>query len=132
MKPGPPCALLWRILTWCTRKQVTLKTIHSQLNVIADKLSRLGQTIQTEWSLHQEVFKQCAPDGTNCKWTCLSPGSTSYISLSHRFQSPRPGQWMPSVYLGGGGGDLEPYAFLTVTILGKWWKSYRTTVQQSY
>ena len=106
MKPGPPCALLWRILTWCTRKQVTLKTIHSQLNVIADKLSRLGQTIQTEWSLHQEVFKQCAPDGTNCKWTCLSPGSTSYISLSHRFQSPRPGQWMPSVYLGGGSGTI--------------------------
>ena len=89
MKPGPPCALLWRILTWCTRKQVTLKTIHSQLNVIADKLSRLGQTIQTEWSLHQEIFKQCALDGTNRKWTCLSPGSTSYISLSHRFQTPQ-------------------------------------------
>ena len=81
------------------------QTIHSQLNVIADKLSRLGQTIQTEWSLNQEVFKQCAPDGTNRKWTCLSPGSTSYISLSHRFQIPRPGQWTPSVYLGGGGGS---------------------------
>ena len=27
------------------------------LNVIADKLSRLGQTIQTEWSLHPEVFQ---------------------------------------------------------------------------
>ena len=24
-------------------------------------------------------------------------------------------------------GDLEPYAFLTVTILGNWWKSCRTT-----
>ena len=58
----------WRILTWCTRKRVTLKTIHSQLNVMADKLSKLGQTIQTEWSLHQKVFKQCAPDGTNL-WT---------------------------------------------------------------
>ena len=25
MRLGPLCAVLWRILTWCTRKQVTLK-----------------------------------------------------------------------------------------------------------
>ena len=25
MMPGPLCALLWRIFTWCTGKQVTLK-----------------------------------------------------------------------------------------------------------
>ena len=25
MRSGPFCALLWRILTWCTRNQVTLK-----------------------------------------------------------------------------------------------------------
>ena len=48
MWSGPLCALLWRILTWCTRKPVTLKARHipGQLNVVADKLSRLGQTIQ--------------------------------------------------------------------------------------
>ena len=59
MQLGPLCALLWRILTCCARKRVTLKARHipGQLNVIADKLSRLGQTIQTEWSLHPEVFK---------------------------------------------------------------------------
>ena len=59
MKSGSLCALLWRILSWCTRKQVTLKARHipGRLNLIADKLSRLGQTIQTEWSLHPEVFK---------------------------------------------------------------------------
>ena len=59
MKSGSLCALLWRILSWCTRKQVTLKAHHipGQLNVIADKLSRLDQTIQTEWSLHPEVFQ---------------------------------------------------------------------------
>ena len=59
MRSGSLCALLWRILSWCTRKQVTLKARHTpgQLNVIADKLSRLGQTIQTEWSLHPEVFQ---------------------------------------------------------------------------
>ena len=51
-RSGPPCALLWRILTWCTRDQLTLKARHipGWLNVVADKLSRLGQTIQTEWS----------------------------------------------------------------------------------
>ena len=47
---GPLCAFLWRILIWCTRKQVTLKACHipGRLNVVADKLSRLGQTIQRE------------------------------------------------------------------------------------
>ena len=59
MRSGPLCALLWRIFTWCTRKQVTLKARHipGRLNVVADKLSRLGQTIQTEWSLLPEVFQ---------------------------------------------------------------------------
>ena len=59
MRSGPLCALLWRILTWCTGKQVTLKARHipGRLNVVADKLSKLGQTIQTEWSLLPEVFQ---------------------------------------------------------------------------
>ena len=50
MRPGTLCALLWRILTWCTKNQVTLKARHipGRLNVVADKLSHLGQTIQTE------------------------------------------------------------------------------------
>ena len=30
MKSGPLCALLWRILTWCSQRQVTLKAISSQ------------------------------------------------------------------------------------------------------
>ena len=59
MRSGTLCALLCRILTWCTRHQVTLKARHipGRLNVVADKLSRLGQTIQTEWSLLPEVFQ---------------------------------------------------------------------------
>ena len=59
MKSGSLCALLWRILSWCTRQQVTLRERHipGRLNAIADKLSRLRQTIQTEWSLHTEVFQ---------------------------------------------------------------------------
>ena len=59
MKSGCLCGLLWRILTWCTRRQVTFKARHipGRLNMIADKLSRLGQTTRTEWSLHPEVFQ---------------------------------------------------------------------------
>ena len=50
IKSGLLCALLCRILTWCSRKQVSLKARHipGQLNVVADKLFKLGQTIQ--WS----------------------------------------------------------------------------------
>ena len=60
MRSGPLCALLWRILTWCSQQQVTLKARHipGRLNVIGDKLSRLGQTIQTEWSPLPEVFQK--------------------------------------------------------------------------
>ena len=59
MKSGPLCAFLWRILTWCSRRQVTLKARHipCRLNVIVDKLSILGQTVQTGWSLHPEIFQ---------------------------------------------------------------------------
>ena len=47
MKSGPLCAVLWRILTWYTRKQVTSPTHSRRLNVIADKLSNLTQTRQS-------------------------------------------------------------------------------------
>ena len=59
MRSGPLCALLWRNLTLCTGKQVTLRARHipGRLNVVADKLSRLGQTIHSEWSLLPEVFQ---------------------------------------------------------------------------
>ena len=59
MRSGPLCALLWTILTWCSRKHDTIYARHipGHLNVVADKLSRLGQTIQTEWSLLPEVFQ---------------------------------------------------------------------------
>ena len=74
MKSGPLCALLWRILTWCSGKQVTLKARHipGRLNVRAGKLSRLGQTIQTEWSLLPEFLSSDmlpvapAPSGPVC------------------------------------------------------------------
>ena len=58
MRSGSLCTLLWRLLCWCNLRHNVLKARHipGRLNVIADKLSRQGQIIQTEWSLHQEVF----------------------------------------------------------------------------
>ena len=118
MKSGSLCALLWRILSWCTKKQVTLQARHipSWLNVIADKLSRLGQTIQSG-PFTQKCFKLYAPGGTSPKWTCLPPDSTThYHSLCHQFQTPILGQWMHSACLFE---NLDPYAFPPAAILGK-------------
>ena len=53
-------ALLWKIMTWCYHYQITLKARHIPgcLNVVADLLFRSNQVQSTEWSLHQQVFKQ--------------------------------------------------------------------------
>ena len=58
MRSGSLCALLWRLLSWCHPRGISLRGRHipGQLNVIADKLSRHNQLIQTEWSLSQQVF----------------------------------------------------------------------------
>ena len=52
------CAVLWRLLSWCHPRGIVLRARHipGRLNVIADKLSRHNQVIQTEWSLSQQVF----------------------------------------------------------------------------
>ena len=80
-RSGPLCALLWRILTWCTRNQVILKARHipGWLSVVADKLSRLGETIQTEWSLLQEVFQAICS-----RWH--RPQIDLFIALIHPIQ----------------------------------------------
>ena len=51
------CALMWRILTWCS---VTLRArnIPGSLSMIADSLSRRNQIQSTEWSLSPQIFKQ--------------------------------------------------------------------------
>ena len=58
MRSGSLCALLWRLLSWChpTGKVLRARHIPGWLNVIADKLSRYNQVIQTEWSISQQVF----------------------------------------------------------------------------
>ena len=119
MKSGSMCALLWRILSWCTRKQVNLKARHipGRLNVIADKLSRLGQTIQTEWSLHPEVFQAI------CSWwhqPQVDLFATRFNNKLPQFVSPVPDPeaWAVDA-LSLSWEDLDPYAFPPAAILGK-------------
>ena len=119
MKSGSLCALLWRILSWCTRQQVTLGARHipGRLNVIADRLSRLGQTIQTEWSLHPEVFHAICS-----RWhqPQVDLFATRFNNKLPQFVSPVPDPqaWAVdalSLYWEG----LDPYAFPPAAILGK-------------
>ena len=119
MRSGPLCALLWRILTWCSQRQVTLKARHipGRLNVIADKLSRLGQAIQTEWSLLPEVFQSL------CKrWhqPQIDLFATRYNHKLPQFVSPVPDSLAVAVdALTLPWEDLDAYAFPPTAILGK-------------
>ena len=116
---GHLCALLWRMLTWCSRKPVTLKARHipGHLNVVADKLSRLGHTIQTEWYLLSEVFHV-----TYNRWQQpqIDLFSMRFNNKLVQFVSPVPDPlaWAVSA-LTLPWVDLDPYAFPPVTILGK-------------
>ena len=119
MKSGSLCALLWRILSWCTRKQVTLKARHipGRLNVIADKLSRLGQTIQTEWSLHPEVFQAICSQWHQPQVDLFA---TRFHNKLPQFVSPVPDPQAWAVdALSLSWENLDPYAFPPAAILGK-------------
>ena len=115
---GPLCALLWRILTWCARKQVTVKAPHisGRLNMVADKLSRPGQTIQTGWSLLPEVFQSICS-----RWH--RPQVDLFTTMFNRlpvFVSPVPDPLASAVdALSLPWEDLDAYAFPPVAILGK-------------
>ena len=119
MKSGSLCALLWRIRSWCTRQQVTLRARHipGRLNVIADKLSRLGQTIQTEWSLHREVFQAVCS-----RWhqPQVDLFATRFNNKLPQFVSPVPDPQAWAVdALSLSWEYLDPYAFPPAPILGK-------------
>ena len=119
MRSGPLCALLWRILTWCSQRQVTLKARHipGHLNVIADKLSRLGQTIQTEWSLLPEVFQQIC---RQWHWPQIDLFATRFNHKLPQFVSPVPDSLAVAVdALTLPWDDLDAYAFPPTAILGK-------------
>ena len=119
MRPGTLCALLWRILTWCTRNQVTFKARHipGRLNVVADKLSRLGQTIQMEWPLLPEVFQAIC---TRWHRPQIDLFATRFNNKLPQFVSPVPDPMATAVdSLSLPWEDLDAYAFPPAAILGK-------------
>ena len=119
MRSGTLCALLWRILTWCTRHQVTLKARHipGRLNVVADKLSRLGQTIQREWSLLPEVFQAIC---SRCHQPQIDLFATRFNKKLPQFVSPVPDSLAVAVdALSLPWENLDAYAFPPAAILGK-------------
>ena len=106
-------------LTLTARQQVTLRARHipGRLNVIADKLSRLGQTIQTEWSLHPEVFQAVCS-----RWhqPQVDLFATRFNNKLPQFVSPVPDPQAWAVdALSLSWEDLDPYAFPPAAILGK-------------
>ena len=119
MRSGPLCDLLWRILTWCSQRQVTLKARHipGHLNVIADKLSRLGETIQTKWSLLPEVFQQLCNQWHRPQ---IDLFATRFNHKLPQFVSPVPDTLAVAVdALTLPWDDLDAYAFPPTAILGK-------------
>ena len=80
------CALLWRILAFTNSRRIQIRARHvsGSLNVIADSLSRRDKVIQTEWSLHQQIFNQiCSLAHTNGRPVCNSSKSqTSNLCIS--------------------------------------------------
>ena len=101
------------------RKQVTLKAQHipGWLNVVADKLSRLGQTMQTEWFLLPEVLQ------TICsRWhrPQIDLFATRFNNKLPLFEWPVPDPLATAVdALSLPWQDLDAYAFPLAAILGK-------------
>ena len=119
MKSGSLCALLWRLLSWCNQEQIVLRARHipGHLNVIADKLSRHKQVIQTEWALLQEVFNRLC-------WRWHTPEVDLFANrFNHklsRFVSPVPDRlaWKIDA-LSLHWENLDTYAFPPTAILGQ-------------
>ena len=119
MRSGSLCALLWRLLLWCNQREIVLRARHipGHLNVIADKLSRHKQVIQTEWSLLQEIF-----DLICRKWhtPAVDLFATRFNHKIPRFVSPVPDRlaWQVDA-LSLRWEDLDAYAFPPTALLGQ-------------
>ena len=117
MKSGSLCALLWRLLSWCHPRGIVLRARHipGRLNVIADKLSRHNQVIQTEWSLSQQVFTLLCS-----RWTQpqVDLFATRFNHKLPRFVSPvpEPTAWAVEA-LSLWWDQLEAYAFPPVSLI---------------
>ena len=84
--------------------------------MVADKLSRLGQIIQTEWSLHPQIFQTICDTWHQPQ---IDLFARRYNKLA-QFVSPVPDPQAWAVYaLSLSWENLDPYAFPPTAILGK-------------
>ena len=120
MNSDPVCALC-RILTWCSRKQITLKRLlkatHSSPAECGSRQAIQTRPDQTEWSLLPEVFQAI------CKrWhqPQIDLFATRFNKKLAKFVSPVPDPlaWAIDV-LSLSWEDLDPYAFPPAAFLGK-------------
>ena len=85
--------------------------------MVADKLSRLGQTIQTEWSLLQEIFRAIRSRWHQPQLDLFAMWFNNKLPL---FVSPVPDPLATAVdALSLPWEDLDAYAFPPAAILGK-------------
>ena len=120
MRSGSLCALLWRLLSWCHPRGIVLRARHipGRLNVIADKLSRHNQVIQTELSLDQQVFSLLC---SNWGLPQVDLFATRFNHKLPRFVSPVPDQQAWAVdALSLSWESLAVYAFLRY-LFSIWW-----------
>ena len=119
MRSGSLCALLWRLLSWCHPRGISLRARHipGRLNVIADKLSRHNQLIQTEWSLSQQVFNLL------CSRWAQPQMDLSATRFNHKFTKfvspvPDPAAWaVDAMRLSWE--NLDAYAYPPVSLLNQ-------------
>ena len=101
-------------------------TTHPRLNVVADKLSRLGQIIQTEWSLLPEVFQAICD-----RWhqPQIDLFATRFNNKLPLFVSPIPDPQAAAVdALSQAWEDMDAFAFPPTAILGKVVEKLRDTL----
>ena len=119
MRSGSLCALLWRLLAWCHPRGIVLRARHipGRLNVIADKLSRHSQVIQTEWSLSLQVFNLLF---SNWDLPQVDLFATRFNHKLPQFVSPvpDPAAWTVDA-LSIPWGNLDVYAFPPVSLLNQ-------------
>ena len=119
IRSGSLCALLWRLLSWCHLRKIVLRARHipGRLNVIADKLSRHSQVVQTEWSLSQQVFHLLCS-----KWgrPQVDLFATQFNHRLPKFVSPvpDPSAWAVDA-LSLSWENLDAYAFPPVSLLNQ-------------
>ena len=119
MRSGSLCALLWRLLSWCHPRKIILRARHipGRLNVIADKLSRHNQVIQTEWCLSQQVFNRLC---SNWGQPQIDLFATRFNHKLPKFVSPVPDSTAWAVdALSLSWSNLDVYAFPPVSLLSQ-------------